>query len=95
MNILNNKEKEAQEISIKQKKQQEFKFIGSVRRKKGQTLFAVDPQTREVYKVPMERRVALDLSNKKEVAKTKAVVDPAHPLIWALNIKNAKRKLKC
>ena len=76
-----------------EEKNQESKWIGSTRKQKGLTLFAKDPDKNEVYAVPIEKRVALDVTSKKEVATHKAVVNPNHKTLWALNLKNAKRKL--
>lgn len=80
------------EISIKKKKQQEFKFLGSSKRKRGQFLFAYDPDKNLVYKVDVVIRKEFNPFEKKEVGQYKVVLDPRHKMLWSINHKNATRK---
>lgn len=73
-------------------KQQEFKHVGSGRRKPNQTLYAINTDTMEIYEVEIAKKTVFDVSKKKEVCSLKAVVNPKHPHLYALNKKNAKRK---
>ena len=73
-------------------KKQEFKHFARIRKKgRNLTLFALDPESGEVYKVKIEKRSQLDISSMKEVATHKAVVNPNHPTVFKLNVKNAKK----
>lgn len=76
---------------MKQEKEQEQKFLYSSRKQKGQTLFAFNPDDNTVYKVEIEKESVI--FKKKEKIIYKAQVNPKHPVMWALNLKNAKRKL--
>ena len=78
---------------VKIKKQQEYKRIGSTRRKKGQFLFAYDPELEKVYKIEVEKISIIDI-DKENVGTHKAKINPAHPMIYAINYKNAVRKFK-
>lgn len=75
-------------------KQQEYKFIGSGKKKRGQSLFALNPENLEVYLVPIVKREAYDITAKKESASLKATINPEHFFVHAINIKNAIRKFK-
>lgn len=75
-------------------KKQEFKHIGNIKKKKGQFLFAMNPDTFEVYKVELQTKIFFDVSKKKEVGTHKAIINPKHPLMYALNEKNANRKFQ-
>lgn len=75
---------------MKQEEEQEQKFLYSSRKQKGQTLFAFNPDDNTVYKVDIQKKVS---SDEKEKGTHKAKVNPKHPVMWALNLKNAKRKL--
>jgi len=75
------------------KKKQEFKHIGDIPKKRGQSLYGINPDTKEVYKVIIEKKEVFDVQKKKETGTYKAIVNSEHRFIYALNIKNAKRKL--
>ena len=75
-------------------KQQEYKFVGSGRTKKGQFLFGLDNEKQEVYLVPILKKEAYDITIKKESASLKATINPEHFFVHAINIKNAIRKFK-
>jgi hypothetical protein len=64
---------------------------------KGTNLYAFDPETGRVYLVPLKLKAT---NNKKQGTKRpptqvktyRADVDPKHPVVRCLNMKNAKRK---
>ena len=73
------------------KKKQEYKLIGRHIKKPGQHLFALNTDTKEVYKVELQKINTIDI-NRKNVSTSKAVVNPEHPMLWSINLKNAIRK---
>lgn len=75
-------------------KKQEFKHIGHGRKRKGHTLFAFDTEINEIYEVGLTVVKVFDVSKKLEVSNFRAVVNPKHPHLYALNKTNAKRKFK-
>ena len=81
-------------IEYQQKRQvkQEYKFIGSVKRKRGQFLYALNLDKNSVYKVNIESKKAFDITKKEEIGIYKATINPSHPLLYAINSKNATRK---
>lgn len=84
-------------VKIEQKivfeKQQEFKMIGRTIHKKGMVLFAYDTDKNEVYKVNIEKKKTISYTKTKG-SHLRAYVNPAHPMLWAINQKNAARKFK-
>jgi len=80
------------EHKIPVEKQQEFKFIGTGKKRSGQYLFAMNNETFEVYKVKLEKRKEFNVVSKTEIAINKAVVNPNHHFLYAINLKNAVRK---
>jgi|TARA_Y100000310_G_C20704425_1_gene834090 hypothetical protein len=79
------------EHRIEAEKKQEFKLIGSQRKRRGQKLFALDRDNLKVYEVEIQRKEVAEL-NKKLKTTHKAVINPKHPMLWAINRKNAIRK---
>lgn len=79
-------------ITVEQKavaEQRQKRFsVGKFR--KGLKLYAADFEKMQIYEVVIEDNKEL-VFGKKESAK-KADINPNHPHVWALNIKNAKRK---
>jgi len=73
---------------------QEYKFIGSVARKKGQFLFALDLEENRVYKIETTVKKAFDVTKKQEIGHYQAQINPNHPFIYALNKENAVKKFK-
>lgn len=73
-------------------KKQEFKFIGTGNKKKGQHLFGLN-DAGCVYPVRLQTRKDFAVFNKVEKAQHKAVINPNDKFVWAINLKNAKRKL--
>ena len=88
---LLNRDHIAKHSEIKQK--QEFKYLGATRKRKRLKLFALNHDTGEVYEVKLEVRKAYDVTTKRENSIYKAVINPSHKPVFALNLKNAKRKL--
>lgn len=78
------------EIIIKQK--QEYKLIGSIRKKPGLTLFEFDLKTFNLNKKEITKTVSIGL-NGKPIVKQKAHQNPNGVLIWALNWINAEKKV--
>ena len=77
------------------------KQVGSTRSrlKEGLNLYALDNETGEIYKVQVQKREG-ERKTKKDgkgnfiiEGSHRADVNPNHKLIWALNLKNAYRKL--
>lgn len=79
------------EHKIEIKKKQEFKIIGSQRKRRGQKLFALNKEKLQVYEVEIQRKEAVDITSKRQTSH-KAVINPNHPMLWAINRKNAIRK---
>ena len=84
------------DITINQKKEvkQEYKFIGTLKKRKGMFLFALNTDNLTVFKVELHERKVFDVQNKNEKSFYKAYINPKYPLVYAINIKNAKRKFK-
>ena len=78
----------------KQEVKQEYKFIGSVKKKSGQFLFALNIDNNYVYKIKVESKQAFDVSKKQEIGIYKATINPNHPFLYAINLSNATRKFK-
>jgi len=70
---------------------QEYKFIGSMRKRKGLTLFAWDPDKGQAYPVELKSDSFLNV-NGKLVTKHKAQINPEHTMVWSLNKQNAIKK---
>lgn len=63
-----------------------FNFIGTSKQKnRGMKLYTFDPITEHIAEVPMI--VQND-------ANIRAFLNPDHPMLWAINYKNAERKFK-
>ena len=77
---------------VKQEKEQHQKKLLSTKYRKGLKLFALDPD-KGVYQVPIEENKTFNLFDKRKTAKRKATINPKHPIVWALNFRNAERKL--
>lgn len=74
-------------------KEREYKLIGSQIKRPGQHLYAYNSEKEEVYKVVLKKVDTIDL-DKKQASSFRAEVNPKHPMLWAINIKNAIRKFK-
>ena len=83
-------------IEHKQQKedQQEYKVIGSSKKKVGQFLFGLDINKNEVYQIRLEVKKEFDITKHKEIGHYQVTVNPSHPLLYASNLRNAKRKFE-
>ncbi len=83
-------------IEHKQQKedQQEYKFIGSSIKKRGQFLFGLDIDKDEVYQIRLEVKKEFDITKGMEVGHYQVTVNPTHPLLYASNLRNAIRKFE-
>lgn len=79
------------ESKIQAEKKQEFKQIGRTIKKPGQHLFAYNTETSKVYKVEIQQVKTVDFT-KTDCSPSRAIVNPNHPMLWAINLKNAERK---
>ncbi len=89
---LENHKKQNTVIEQKKPVKHEYKFIGSVINKKGCFLFALDIDNNIVYKVDIQQKKVFHTDKKREIGKYIAHINPKHPLLYAINIKNAVRK---
>ena len=87
--LENNKIKEERQIN----KKQEFKFLGSGRYKRGLTFFAYDYANDKIYKPELIKKTLVVFKSEKASAKYKVVLNPEHYMFWALNMKNAIKKV--
>jgi len=62
-----------------------FNFIGTSIQRRGQTLYSLDPMTEIIVEVPIIKK-----SGNNDY---RAFITENHILCWAINLKNAKRKL--
>lgn len=74
-------------------KKHEYKFIGSGKKRKGHSLYGLDPNTLVVYKIEIIVKKAFDISKKKEAGKLSATINPTHFFLYSLNRENAVRKI--
>ena len=81
------------EHRIQAEKQREFKLIGRQLKQKGQKLYGFDTLKNTVYEVEIQKQEVIDIQ-KNKVSSNKAIVNPNHPMLWAINLKNAIRKFK-
>lgn len=74
------------------KKKLESKFLGAGKKPfKGAILWGLDKEKLEVYPIKLVSKKVLKLDG-KEQGTHKVHVNPAHPLVWAINKKNALKK---
>ena len=78
-------------IEIEQKKQVEYRLIGSLRKIKGLKLFAYNTKTNLIYEVEVKKEVAIK-TDKTTKETTKVNYDPDCLYCQAINLQNAKRK---
>lgn len=82
------------EIGIVQKTRTEYKYVGTIRRKRGQTLFSFDPETKKIESVELQRNVAVGIDGKPLVSNKVTTFNPKLIYFFALNMRNAIRKLQ-
>lgn len=73
--------------TMAEQKQKRF-AVGKYR--KGLKLYAADFVRMQIYEVEIRDREGVTYGKKQ--SKKTADINPSHPHVWALNIKNAKRK---
>lgn len=78
------------EISVKQKKQIEYEFIGQIRPHSGHTLWQINNVTLEIEKARFNNTTY----NLNEELKKEIILMKDHTYISALNKKNALKKYK-
>jgi flagellar biosynthesis/type III secretory pathway chaperone len=76
------------------KQQQEFKHIGHGRKRKGLIMYAFDYDKQTIYPVKLVKKVVFDTTKNNEVAMYVAFINPNHPHLYAMNLKNAIRKFE-
>lgn len=79
-------------LETRAEKEQQQKKLLTGKYRKGLKLFAMDPIKKRIYEVPIEKRKDFDVASNDEKANYKATIDKNHPMLWALNLKNAVRK---
>lgn len=82
-----------EQIEYLQKKQNEFKHVGKMKRIPGHTLFSFNRRTGEIKPAEFVRKVALSL-NGSVVYENRCVIEPDCFYEQALNRKNFVKKLK-
>ncbi len=85
------KKKDTVVIEAEVKKEVEYKRVGSLRLKKGLSVFTYNPMTGEVKKLVVEKKVSIGI-DKKAKKEIKATHDSNVIYIQALNMKNAEKK---
>ena len=71
----------------------EFRFVGSVRRVRGHTIFSFNWKTGEWKQAPLQREAKVGMDG-KPVFKTIVAREPNCVYIQALNLENAKKRLR-
>lgn len=90
--ILKPEERVVIEKQLEQKK--ELKFIGSMKRNRGQTLFSFNVKTGELKRAVIEQRVAIDFKTGLPRYTNKVMMEAHCIYIQALNEKNACKHIK-
>jgi len=77
------------------RRRQEFKFLGRGVHRPGLILFGYDAERDKLYRVKIEKREAFlyDKQRRKSTSHYRATINPEHFIFYALNEKNAKRKV--
>jgi len=97
-NIKENQVAEVRNVGVQQLDRE---YIGAIKKKKGQILFAMCVETFEVYEVKIRvvesKTAAIDFSTGKikgEQKKEEYILKKGDPVLFALNMKNAVRKFQ-
>lgn len=72
----------------------EYRYIGSARRVKGHELFSYNTKTGELKRAGLKREVQLTLPGKLPVVRTRATMEPDCICVQALNLANAKKRIR-
>ena len=81
------------DVEIVQKTRTEYKYVGTIRRKRGHTLFSFDPVTRKIEPVELQRNVAVGIDGKPLVSNKVTTFNPKLLYFFALNMSNARKKI--
>ena len=86
------------EMEMVENEKQEYKFFGKFLRRKGLNLYAYDPIKGEIYEVEKREiktaEIDFSIGGIKNLSTEEAVVNSNHDHFEALNMKNAKKRLK-
>ena len=82
------------EIGIVQKTRTEYKYVASMKRRKGQTLFAFTPEDGKLWHVNILQEKFVDMDGKPIVRNRVTDYNPRAVYFYALNFPNALRKLR-
>ena len=71
-------------------REKHFRFIGTLAKKPGLTLFEITPETGEIQPAPIQKADSITADGQK--MRDKLVTKPGCAYVWALNVENAARK---
>lgn len=71
-------------------REKHFRFIGTLPKKPGLTLFEIIPETGEIQPAPVQKADSIMADGKK--MRDRLVTKPGRAYVWALNAENAARK---
>ena len=83
----------ATELTVRQKKQHEFKLIGSQRRKPGLTMWCVNLKTGEIKPAPVKRECVVNLKTRLPEYKSRVEIEKDCLYRQCLNKESFIRKL--
>lgn len=92
--IICREQEDATRIEQVAKKQKEYKLVNQQRKVAGHTLFEFNKKTKEIKPADIRRECILDAMTCKPIYKTKTDIHIDCFYLQALNIKNAKKKLR-
>lgn len=81
------------DVEIVQKTRTEYKYVGTIRRKRGHTLFSFDPETRKIEPVELQKDVAVGIDGNPLVSNKVTTFNPKRIYFFALNMRNARKKV--
>lgn len=81
------------EVEIVSKTKTEYKYVGTIRRKRGYTLFSFDPETRKIEPVELQKDVAIGIDGKLLASNKVTTFNPKLIYFFALNMRNARKKV--
>lgn len=82
------------EIGIVENKKTEYRLVASMRRRKGQTLFAFNPESGELRKVDIQQEKIVGIDGRPVIRSRVTDYNPKEVYFFALNFPNAIRKLQ-
>lgn len=81
------------DVEIVQKTRTEYKYVGTIRRKRGHTLFSFDTETRKIEPVELQKDVAVGIDGRPHVSSKVTTFNPKRIYFFALNMRNARKKV--